>query len=349
MARKQTGALGGRFYYFPDGQPVRIIYTKLPGHELLRRPPTTETLLHAAHEVRRLVGEFAELNEAVTELEHYDRLHEALTILRRRAEEVHQSGGGDEILASLEVLDAGVVTFESVGVQYANPWHPNAIQTLHNGDADAVLELLGHVRAENPGSDVRWVASDEVQNDDLTGHVILLGQGDQMPGRGSGVLRYLRERLDMPVEAELPIGGDPEYDSRFVVTLDKEGRPDPDGAEREIHVPRFVLDEKGRPVLDDGQPRLEYDVAMLGRFENPLNLSATVTICSGIFSRGTYGAVRALTDAILRARNERYLLDHFDLAGFWLLLHVPVFAGATGALTVTPDLSRPFHRLRGSA
>jgi hypothetical protein len=90
-------------------------------------------------------------------------------------------------------------------------------------------------------------------------------------------------------------------------------------------------------------------VALLGRFPNPLNLSATVTICSGIFSRGTYGAVRALTDATLRARNERYLAGHFDLQNFWLLLHVPVFPGPTGALTLTPDLTRPFHRLRSSA
>src|ERR687884_833825 len=50
--RAQTGALGGRFYYFPDGQPVRIIYTKLPDHELIRRPPSSEALLHAARHVR---------------------------------------------------------------------------------------------------------------------------------------------------------------------------------------------------------------------------------------------------------------------------------------------------------
>src|SRR5919205_1469689 len=49
--RAQTGALGGRFYYFPDGQPVRIIYTHLPDYELLRRAPSGQALLHAVRHV----------------------------------------------------------------------------------------------------------------------------------------------------------------------------------------------------------------------------------------------------------------------------------------------------------
>ena len=113
-----------------------------------------------------------------------------------------------------------------------------------------------------------------------------------------------------------------------------------------MHAPRFAADRDGRRVFDSGQPRLEYDVALLWRTVNPLNLGATLTVCTGIFSRGTYGAVRALTDANLRGRNEKYLAEELNLADFWLLLHVPVFSGTTGAQTVTPDLSRPFHRLR---
>ena len=100
-----------------------------------------------------------------------------------------------------QTLAAGSATFESVGVQYANPWHPNAISTLHNGDADAVIELVGHVRAENPGVDVRWLAADELASDDLTGHVIVLGGADSVyaPGRRVGALKYLLDRLNLPV------------------------------------------------------------------------------------------------------------------------------------------------------
>jgi hypothetical protein len=342
--RLQTGALGGRFYYFPDGQPVRIIYSKLPDYELLRRPPTLEALLDAARYV--LVAHDGEppgeLRKAAEELQHYASVHEALGLLSEAARGLTPESEQTQTLA------AALATFESVGVQYANPWHPNAISTLHNGDADAVMELVGHVRAENPGADVRWLTADELGPDDLTGHVIALGGADTDYEK-RGALGYLLQRLDLPVTTRLHPGGDPEYDYEFVVSLDVEGSPAFGGERPEVHAPRFVVGPDGRRVLDDGQPRLEYDVALLGRFANPLNLSATVVMCSGIFSRGTYGAVRALTDATLRPRNERYLAGHHDLQNFWLLMHVPVFAGPTGALTVTPDLTRPFHRLRSSA
>ncbi len=343
--RTQTGALGGRFYYFPDGQPVRIIYSKLPDYELLRKPPSADALLHAVRHVlgAQHDGPDEALREASDEVQHYERLHDALAVLEKAASKLKDDS------EHARTLQAALASFESVGVQYANPWHPNAIHSLHNADADAVLELVGHVRAENPGVDVRWISPDELAPDDLTGHVVVLGGADDVSGDRSRALGYLRQRLDLPVYARLRPGGDLEYDSEFVVLVDDEGSPDPRGSRTEVHEPRFVLDRQGERLLDEGQPRLEYDVALLGRFANPLNLSATVTVCSGIFSRGTYGAVRALTDATLRARNERYLAGHFDLQNFWLLLHVPVFPGPTGALTLTPDLTRPFHRLRSSS
>src|SRR4051812_8296983 len=136
--RTQTGALGGRFYYFPDGQPVRIIYSKLPDYELQRRPPTLESLLHAARHV--LVAHDGEppgeLRKAAEELQHYASVHEALTLLSQAAQGVAPDS------EQAQTLTEALATFESVGVQYANPWHPNAILSLHNGDADAVLELV---------------------------------------------------------------------------------------------------------------------------------------------------------------------------------------------------------------
>jgi hypothetical protein len=237
--------------------------------------------------------------------------------------------------------------FEGGGVQYADPWHPNAVHSLWNGDMDAVIELHGHVRAENPGTDVRWILDSEVQPDDLTaGHVVILGGTTTFFSSAGGPLDYLRRRLDLPVEPVF-LDDDREYGGQFIVTLDDEGRPSLSGDRHERHAPRF-LEKDGARVSEHGEPLLEYDVALLLRTANPHNTSATVTVCNGIFSRGTYGAVRALTDVHLRARNEKYLAEHLDLTNFWMLLHVPVFSGPTGALTVTPDLSRPFHRLRTS-
>jgi hypothetical protein len=247
-------------------------------------------------------------------------------------------------------LSEALASFHS-GVQYANPWHPNAITSLRNADIDGVVELVGHVRAENPGNDVRWLHSDDVSANDLTGHVILVGGGDQVAGRtgGTGPLQYWRDRLDLPFRTETSVGGDIEYDSYFVLSVAEDGSPRKDGTREEHYAPRFALAPDGERVVQNGEPQIEYDVALFARQVNPLNQSATVTICTGIFSRGSYGAVRALTDASLRGRNERYLYEHYDMKSFWLLMHVPVFPGPHGAQTVTPDLTRLFHRIRSSS
>lgn len=352
--RRQTGALGGRFYHYPDGRPIKIVHGTLPDYELFRRPPDVEDLQRAVARLRAALPAADEgLDQAAGDVKHYDDVRRALRALADAGSAL-RSDVDPEVKDSLAVVRQGTTAFESLGVQYANPWHPNYIGTLWNSDADAALEVFGHIRAENPGADVRLVAWNALTEDDLTDHLVILGLADAKTD--GNLVSYLRNRLEIPVFADTPAGADPEYDGRYVVQLDDEGRPDKQGARRDVHAPRFLQDGRGRRVLREGQPQLEYDVALLGRFINPLNFTATVTICSGIFSRGTYGAVRALTDATLRGRNETYLADRFELqpkphegAGFWMLIHVPVFAGPTGALTVTPDLSRPFHRLRSSA
>jgi hypothetical protein len=288
---RQTGALGGRFWHFPDGQPIRIITSKLS---------------------RR-----------------------ALTSLSARTPD---ADGPHE------------------PVPYANPWHPNYIESLWDGDRDATLELFGHIRAENPSSEVRIFTADKVTHNHLTGHVVILGQGDTFGRPGESTLDWMVKRHNLPWRARLPEGGDEEFDSEIVVTLDSLGAPAyyPDGEsplDEDVHRPVFLRDASGDAdsrKLVAGYPQLEYDVAILARQPNELNLSATLTVCAGIFSRGTYGAVRALTDANLRARNEQWLYDHVDPDDFWMFFQVPVFPALDGAETVTPDLERPFHRLRVS-
>ncbi len=340
--RQQTGALGGRFYYFADGQPVRIISSRLSPYEVQPSPPSAE-LLESARRLRALVGDDAPVgvDEALTELERYvsaaPTLQQLVDMGWSRREAIDE--------ADWTRLARG---FAGGGVQYANPWHPNAIHSLWNGDMDAVIELQGHIRAENPGTDVRWLLDAEVQPDDLTaGHVVILGSGTTFLSDAGGPLEYLRRRLDLPVRPVFS-PDDVEYGGQFIVSLDDEGRPSLSGRRFEMHAPRF-LEKEGVRVSEHGEPLLEYDVALLWRTANPLNTSATVTVCTGIFSRGTYGAARALTDAHLRGRNEKYLAEHLDLTDFWMLMHIPVFSGPAGALTVTPDLSRPFHRLRTSS
>jgi transcriptional regulator with XRE-family HTH domain len=343
-ARRQTGALGGRFYYFPDGLPVRIIGSQLSPYEVLPSPLTPQ-VAEAARRLRRLLATSAPpgIEEALDELDRFVGVSDVLRELVDRAER----GGYNVGESDWRLL---VRAFKGGGVQYADPGHPNGIESLWHGDMDAVIELTGHIRAENPGSDVRWLLETSVSADDLGGgHLVILGTGATFgeAGKSGLVLDYLRRRLNLPVSAAFR-ADDPEYGGSFIVTLDERGSPDIDGGEREEHFPRFLQDGMER-IVEHGQPVLEYDVALIARFPNPLNLAGTVTICTGVFSRGTYGAVRALTDSHLRARNEKYLDEHLDITNFWMLMHVPVLTASTGAQTMTPDLTRPFHRLRTSS
>src|SRR3954454_19617054 len=58
ISRRHTGALGGRFYYFPDGLPVWIIGSRFSSYEILPSPLTAE-VVEVCHRLRQLLGEAA--------------------------------------------------------------------------------------------------------------------------------------------------------------------------------------------------------------------------------------------------------------------------------------------------
>ena len=58
----------------------------------------------------------------------------------------------------------------------ARSYHPNFTKLQQYGDLDALIELYGHLRAENPTLDsCCYQLASEVVPDDYGGHVILLG------------------------------------------------------------------------------------------------------------------------------------------------------------------------------
>jgi transcriptional regulator with XRE-family HTH domain len=278
---REIGALGGRFWHFPDGARITIVCTRLSDRQLGLLPN--------------------------------GRLPE----------------GASPIIG------------------YSRPTHPNYIESLRNGDTDALTELVGHIRAENPTAEVRWTTLDRVEADELSGNLVLLGGDLNLGHVERGTFWWFIRRLELPIRVRLPTGGNEEFDMEFMVTTNQMGTPTYRGSEAEFYPPRFlrVESEPDRPrVVIDGCPQLEYDTALLVRKGNPINLSARIIICAGIFSRGTYGAVRLTTDATLRYRNELFLAENFDMDDFWLLFHVPVANGKTA----TPDLERRFLRLQHS-
>lgn len=287
-AVRETGALGGRFLHYADGQPITILCTPLSSRQL---------------------------------------------------------GYSDEAARNADLLPA---------VQYTtNENHPNFVRNLYNADIDSLVELVGHVRAENPTADVSWVTYDRISTaDQLTGHLILLGGVDEnleeVPIGTVNVLEVLRDRLESPVRMEWDEDG-VEFDGEVQLLMDAEGVPTSDlekAVSRESHRPRWVRgssDERGRQY-HRGVPQLISDVAIIQRTRNPFNPGASATRFGGMFSRGTYGSVRAFTDARFRSRNEQWLDNNLDPEDFWLLLRVPVIAGTT----MTPDLGRSSTRIRTS-
>jgi hypothetical protein len=198
---------------------------------------------------------------------------------------------------------------------YADPRNRNYTELLRFSDLDALVELFGHVRMLNPTCDVRFMLDREfIEPDDMSSHVVILG--------GSGLNRAIQRMIR---STELPIQQRP--DSKEV--------PEGDAFDLRGTSKQFL------PSFDDELGLVE-DVGLFARLVNPFNGARTLTICSGIFSPGVQGAVRTLTDAKSRDRNEMYLRTQFAYARqFAVLMRVPVVGGKA----VTPDLHKGGVRL----
>jgi transcriptional regulator with XRE-family HTH domain len=195
----------------------------------------------------------------------------------------------------------------------------NFTEMQQYGDLDALIQLYGHLRAENPTLEVfHRLASEAVEQVDLVSHVIVLGGigWNKVTRRFQSVIGQvpvIQEAVDDLKDGEV-----------FRVTTS-------DGVQS--FYPEFG-------DLGDGK-ELIADIAYIARLRNPFKIDRTLTICNGIFSRGVLGAVRCLTDPSVREENEKYLADRFPDGQFAMLLRVPVVANRT----LPPDLKDPRARL----
>jgi len=199
--------------------------------------------------------------------------------------------------------------------KYTDASSPDYVELLTCAELDALFELHGHLRAANPISNVFMrIGSDRMMSDDYSSHLVSLG-GIDWNATTSSALR----KLEMPV--------------RQVANWNTEGGL------------YFEVEENGeaiqhRPVLEKRGERdiLIEDVALFARAVNPFNRERSITICNGMYARGTYGAVRALTDSEFRDRNAGYLRERFgDSQAYCILMRVPIVNSAT----LTPDWTDP--------
>jgi len=220
---------------------------------------------------------------------------------------------------SWHFADSGPLTLvcaqlpEDEAVSLANPAHPNYTELLSFGDLDAMVELHGHVRAENPAMGVFFRLATQVVADDLSGHVVIIG------GIGwNDVTRRILDLTKLPVKQQ----DEPGLKSGEIFVAEM------DGKERR-YLPSWSESEP---------PKLIEDIGLLVRIPNPLNSNRTLTMCNGIHSRGVLGAVRSLTDKQLRESNERYIARNFSHSQqFGILMRIQVIEGST----MTPDFNIP--------
>jgi hypothetical protein len=200
-------------------------------------------------------------------------------------------------------------------LSYADPESADFVSLYTYADPDALIELFGHIRSRNPDNNVKFCTSEELVADDFTSHLVLLGGVDF-----NSVTRTVIERVKLPVK-QVARKADAEHGG-------------------------FLVEENGdsklfEPKLDSQEHLLE-DVAHFYRGESPFNRKRTVTVCNGMYGRGTLGAVRALTDARFRDRNIAYVQGRFgDVESFSIISRVPVVGGQG----LTPDWTLEENRL----
>jgi transcriptional regulator with XRE-family HTH domain len=210
------------------------------------------------------------------------------------------------------------------GMPYTEVDDPDYIELLNYSELDALFELHGHLRAANPANQVNLRMARKLASDDYTSHLVSLGGVDW----NSATIMALK-RLQLPVTQIADWN-----------TTDGQYFEVKDGGKAVRH--RAILDRTGSTGDGTGQPVspaaekgiLHEDVALFARAVSPFNRKRTVTICSGMYGRGTYGAVRALTDERFRDRNAEYLRSRFGgCEAYCILTRVPIVDGAT----LTPD------------
>jgi hypothetical protein len=230
-----------------------------------------------------------------------------------------QPGGfwhfGDENIVTIVCAQLPQVLRTRFG-DYSDPKSPDYVALYTYADPDALIELHGQIRAVNPNSPVYFKTTQELVPDDYTSHLVLLGGVDW-----NSVTSELLRRIELPVSQvarhqESDIGG-------FEVH--------PDDARAELFAPR--LDADGHLIEDIGH---------FYRGPNPFNARRTVTICNGMYGRGTLGVVRALTDPRFRTPNHQFLTNNFaESQAFSIIIRILVVQGKV----LTPDWNLPTTRL----
>jgi len=197
---------------------------------------------------------------------------------------------------------------------YTNPEDLNYSRLAGLADLDALMDFFGAVRAYNPESEVRVIATHALAPRDVSNHLIIIG------GLAwQNVTPWFSRMLSIPIES-----GDP-FERHAIVVHG------PDGEETEFGY-----------TVDDGV--LVEDTGYVVCGDNPSAPGRTLTICGGITTRGVQGAARCfMHPSVVQLENNRFLMSRLrNKSAYCLVMRILV---AKNGEPLIPDLSREENRL----
>jgi transcriptional regulator with XRE-family HTH domain len=252
------------------------------------------------------------------ELDRREILRQELLGLRDRAESRQGAPSSVLVESMWHFPDGSRITLvcdrlpEELRPPQADPSNLNYVRFSGLADLDALIDVYGAIKANNPTSRVVITAAEDLRQRDVANHLVLIG------GRvWRTVMPWFSRIFPIPIEAEDP------FDRGAILVHD------PDSGDREFPY-RLV----------DGQ--LVEDVGFFARGENPAAPLRTLTIISGITTRGVHGVALCFIDPEMRGRNEEYLNPRFpEGSTYCIVMRVPV----VNKDPLTPDLSIAENRL----
>jgi hypothetical protein len=199
---------------------------------------------------------------------------------------------------------------------YTDPADPDYIRLYTFADIDSLVELYGHVRANNPRSAVRYTSDEVLHEEQYRSHLAILGGVDWNP-----TTRYILDQTGIPVR-QLP----------------REKPADRGGFKAGGQVFQPVVRRNATEEL------LIEDVCHIVRVINPYDDRRTVTVCNGSYGRGTLAAVLAFTDERTKDENDNYLAARFpDRRTFSIVARVRMVGGRTARPLTLSDPDTVLH------
>jgi transcriptional regulator with XRE-family HTH domain len=203
---------------------------------------------------------------------------------------------------------------------YADEYHLNYTHLAKHADLDALMEVHGQVRADNPDSVVRVVLPEGLgQELSLENLIIIGGAAVKVATEAGADTKEIKATAMTKGEGSL-VNDTEMFASDIPLPV---ARPTGDTHFFECE----AVNEKNRSFasIRDADGVLAEDVGLIARCPHPIVRGKTVTVLSGITSRGVHGAALCFINSHNRIENERYLKEKLGNADkFCILMRVKV-------------------------